>query len=99
MGCGPEITEHDVPSARTRQVSLSGTLHEVDARFLSLAVDSAQLVGGRWWSPDARVEAGGGETEVATYDFTQPRLRRLTALSRPPIYGSVDRRPTRSSMI
>lgn len=52
---------------------------EVGPRFLSVAVDSAQLVGGGWWSPDGRVDNGGGQTPQPRIDFSRPRLRRLAA--------------------
>lgn len=58
---------------------LTGPVAEVEPGFLSVAVDSAQLVGGSWWSPEARVEGGGGETPQPVLDFARPRLRRLAA--------------------
>jgi len=51
---------------------------EVDERFLSVAVDSAQVVGGVFWSPDGSVEIEG-ETRVEPYDFGRERLRRMAA--------------------
>src|SRR5688572_31344875 len=33
-------------------------LSRVDARFLSLAIDTSQLVGGHFWSASGRVEVG-----------------------------------------
>lgn len=54
-----------------------------DARFLSVALDTSQLVGGRWWSPDAHVESGFGQTQLAPYDFTRSKLRALAAALSP----------------
>lgn len=60
------------PSALTRAA-------EVDERFLSVAVDVDQVVGGTFWDP------AGGPTEVRSppYDFTRPRLRALAGALAP----------------
>jgi heparanase 1 len=50
----------------------------VSDRFLSIAVDTAQVVGGDFWTPG--VTDGGGIGRVPVYDFSRPRLR---ALARP----------------
>jgi heparanase 1 len=49
-------------------------LSRVDARFLSLAIDTSQLVGGHFWSASGRVEVGRGSERVASLDLTRPRL-------------------------
>jgi heparanase 1 len=56
---------------------------EVDERFLSFAVDTAEVVGGEFWAPP-----GGGhgllETRaVDAYDFDRPALRRLAGALAP----------------
>jgi heparanase 1 len=48
----------------------------VDERFLSVAIDSSQIVGGHWWSPDGSVEAIG-RRRIAPVDLGAVRLRRL----------------------
>jgi heparanase 1 len=54
-------------------VDIDKPIYTVDARFLSFAVDTAQVVGGEFWDP-----AGGTENvKVSPYDFTRPQLRRL----------------------
>jgi heparanase 1 len=58
-------------------LSLAAPVATVDARFLSVAVDTAQVVGATFWSPDAGPELPGGTHPVAPYDFARPRLRRL----------------------
>jgi heparanase 1 len=58
-------------------VSLAAPAATIDARFLSVAVDSAQVVGATFWNPDAGPELPGGTHPVAPYDFARPRLRRL----------------------
>ena len=72
-GGGSSLPEFGVTASVT--VDLSAPVAEVDARFLSFAVDSSQVVGGLWWAP-----SGGSEQEpVAPFDFARPRLRRLAA--------------------
>jgi heparanase 1 len=57
---------------------------EVDERFLSVALDTSQVLGGHWWSSDARgVEFGRGDERTAPFDFARPRLRRLAAALAP----------------
>jgi hypothetical protein len=46
----------------------------VDERFLSVAIDSSQLVGGHWWSPEGKVESIG-RRRVAPIDLSSPQLR------------------------
>ena len=58
-------------------------LAEVDERFLSFAVDTAQVVGGEFWAPRGQ-GAGVLQTHaVGRYDFARPRLRNLTAALAP----------------
>ena len=59
------------------QVDPAVAVAEVDPRFLSVAVDSSQVVGGHWWGASGEVEIGVGAELVDPYDFTRPRLRRL----------------------
>jgi heparanase 1 len=48
----------------------------VDERYLSVAIDSSQLVGGHWWSPEGGVEAIG-RRRVPPVDLGRERLRDL----------------------
>jgi len=59
-------------------IDLSATVATVDERYLSVAVDTAQVVGGEWWSSSGEVELMGQE-RVPVYDFSRPRLRALAA--------------------
>jgi heparanase len=53
---------------------------EVDERFLSVALDTSQVLGGRWWSRDANsIEFGRGDQRTAAFDFSRARLRTLAA--------------------
>jgi heparanase 1 len=48
----------------------------VSDRFVSVAVDTAQVVGGDFWTPGVASSSGVGP--VAPFDFTRPRLDALT---------------------
>jgi heparanase len=59
-------------------------LSHVDARFLSVALDTSQVLGGHWWTPGAaRVEMGRGSRVVDPFDLEAPRLRLLAAALAP----------------
>jgi hypothetical protein len=68
------------PADTTAELSIdpSHVVATVDERYLSVAVDTAQVVGGRFWSEDGSVEFVGQE-RIPEYDFTRPRLRALAA--------------------
>jgi heparanase 1 len=60
----------------TPSVTTTASVAAVDERFLTVAVDTAEVVGGTFWAPlDAGVATG--QWPVAPYDFTRPRLRAL----------------------
>lgn len=46
-------------------------------RFLGVAIDTAQVVGGKFWTPGGGVDGVGGSTRVPPYDFARPKLREL----------------------
>jgi heparanase len=53
-------------------------VNTVDPEFISFAIDSSQLVGGKWWNPKAdRVEMGGGEKHAPVFDFNSPKMDTL----------------------
>jgi hypothetical protein len=58
-------------------VTTTAPVATVDERYLSFAVDAAQVVGSTWWSPVDKL--AGGTTKVAPYDFTRPVLRALAS--------------------
>ncbi len=73
--CGPADPEVDGAVALT--LELDAAVATVDERFLSVAVDSSQLVGLEFWNPDA-----SSDTEwvpVEPYDFGREQLRTLAA--------------------
>jgi heparanase 1 len=49
-------------------------LARVDPRFVSVAIDTSQLVGGHFWSASGRVEVGRGSERVAPLDLKRPEL-------------------------
>src|SRR4051812_24576329 len=57
----------------------SAPVAEVDDRFLSVAIDAAQLVGGGFWNPDGSTSLIGDDPRPP-FDFAQPKL---LALARP----------------
>jgi len=56
---------------------LPGEPRVVSEPLLGFAIDTSQVVGGRWWSRDARVEVGRGAQTTEPFDFGRPELRRL----------------------
>jgi hypothetical protein len=60
------------------QVDLENAAATVDERFLSVAVDIANVVGGRFWDRRKGADVMGTEP-VPAYDFARPRLRNLAA--------------------
>jgi heparanase 1 len=80
FACGDDVTRHDDPSARVRAVRISERVAaEVDRRFVSFAVDSAQLVGGSWWTAEPRPNSTTGDAPQPVFDWRRARLRRLAA--------------------
>lgn len=58
-------------------IDLQRPVEHVDEHFLSVAIDTSQLVGGHFWSASGRVEVGRGSERVAPIDLRRPRLRAL----------------------
>lgn len=56
---------------------LPGKARVVSEPLLGFAIDTSQVVGGRWWSPEANVEVGRGAHTTEPFDFREPKLRRL----------------------
>ena len=52
--------------------------------YLSFAIDTSQVVGGKWWNPEAATtEMGSGSTHAPVLDFNQPQLDTLTSALAP----------------
>jgi heparanase len=74
----PGVPAAQQPVARSLvSVSLGAPLRELSPRFLSVAIDTSLLLGGRWWSPSGRVEVGRGSESVPPLDLSRPELRQL----------------------
>ncbi|MBW1831541.1 MAG: hypothetical protein JRG93_09020 [Deltaproteobacteria bacterium] len=59
-------------------IDVSAPVSRIDERYLSFAVDSAQVVGGLFWSAEPVAQLIGQERQPV-YDFKRPRLRALAA--------------------
>jgi heparanase 1 len=69
----------DLP-ARTVRVTLDLTrpVAQVSARYLSFAIDTSQVVGGKWWDPTAEeVEWRSGTVHAPVFGFDRPKLDTL----------------------
>jgi heparanase 1 len=54
-------------------------IHRVTPRYLSFAIDTAQIVGGKWWDPAAdRRELSGGTVPAELVNLDDAQLDRLT---------------------
>ncbi len=89
---GPELKQKDVsnagdPAGGVYSVTLrvdSNTLATLPDEYLSFAVDSSQLVGGKWWNPDASgKEVGSGTVNTPPMDFNRPQLDKLVSALAP----------------
>jgi len=55
--------------------ALDRPLNRIDASFLSVTLDMAQVLGTRWWDPDAtKIEASAGNHKRDPFDFDRPLL-------------------------
>lgn len=68
-GCGPDRRVHVAIATQAPAATVSD-------RFVSVAVDTAQVVGGNFWSPGQT--AAGGAGPVPPFDFARARLATLT---------------------
>ena len=89
---GPELSptvSTDPPDVEPYQVALTvgtETLREVDERYLSFAIDTSAVVGGKWWDPRAEsTEGGSGTVNAPIFDFARDRLDVLTSALAPAI--------------
>lgn len=57
-------------------------IHEVDERYLSIALDTALLVGSYWWNESGEAEGGRGRNKIDPYNILNPTfINRVKALS------------------
>ena len=56
-------------------VDIGVPVNIVSKEYISFAIDSSQVVGGKWWNPAASgTEVGSGTVHAPVFDFNQPRL-------------------------
>ncbi len=74
-----------LPPYRVRAViDTSEPIHRVAPEYLSFSIDTSQVVGGKWWNPDAEVkEMGSGSMPAEVFDFDRERLDLLTSALAP----------------
>jgi heparanase 1 len=58
----------------TAHIDFTRATQRLDPRFLSVALDTSQLVGGHWWSASGRVEVGRGAQRGSPFDLSRPGL-------------------------
>jgi heparanase 1 len=76
--CAGEGTDGPPPGPKSIvRIGTDSAITQVHPRFLSFAVDSSQVVGGNFWSPE------GVSQRVDPYDFTRQALKNLTANLKP----------------
>jgi heparanase 1 len=81
---GGGVSGAAAPVSAVVRVALGTPLAELPAEYLSVSIDSSQLVGGLWWNQAAdRVEGGSGTVPAALIDLADPRLRALAAALAP----------------
>ncbi len=66
------------------EVDLSAPVATTDPRFLSVALDAAEVFGGRWWSGD-RPSGARGAVEAAPIDLSRPELGLAAAALAPAV--------------
>lgn len=71
---GPSLASY----AASVAVDLSKPVNITAPEYLSFAIDLSQVVGGKWWNPNAtQIESGSGTVHAPIFDFNRPRLDTL----------------------
>jgi heparanase 1 len=65
------------PARVALSLSLDREIERVEPRFLSVAIDTAEVVGGDFWAPDGAGEGLLHTQPARELDFSRPRLRNL----------------------
>lgn len=67
--------EESTPYEVVVELDVGEAIRRVDPRFLSFAIDTSAVVGGKWWDPDAGgSESGSGSVHAPVFDFGRRRL-------------------------
>lgn len=80
MAPAPMEADAALPEGATAldlQIDTEAPIAVVDRRYLSVAIDASQVVGGYWWSEVDGVTMGLGSERTDPYDFSRPRLRAM----------------------
>jgi len=81
IGCGGEDDPAPSPPLPRRPVTLDvatdSSVAQVSERYLSVAIDTAQVLGGKFWSKDGEVMSIVGDETRPPYDFGRPLLQAL----------------------
>ena len=68
----------------TVKVDVSKPVSTVSKQYLSFALDLSQVVGGKWWNPNAAgTEMGSGSVHAPIFDFNRKRLDVLASALAP----------------
>ena len=60
-------------------IDFSRPVAKISDKYLSFSIDISQIVGGKWWNPQAKViEGGSGTTKANLFDFNNFDLIKLT---------------------
>ena len=82
----PEPARPPAASGRPVDVRIDGRRPraKLDERFLSVALDTSEVLGGRWWGANAsHIEIGRGDARTTPFDFARPRLLQLASALAP----------------
>ncbi|MCB1168544.1 MAG: hypothetical protein KDK33_20485, partial [Leptospiraceae bacterium] len=89
----PSITLEHGPAKATGQpiqvgieIATGQIIHETAPEYLSFALDTSQIVGGKWWDPAAKgVEVGSGDVHAPIFNFDRPRFANLVRALAPAV--------------
>ncbi len=89
---GPQLNQKDVSQVGDPAGQVYTATLRVDTRlqarlpdeYLSFSIDTSQLVGGKWWNPDAPgSELGSGTVKAPPIDLNRPQLDKLVSALAP----------------
>ena len=90
---GPETLQKDISVTGGQsqpaynisvKVDLSKPISTVSKQYLSFAIDLSQVVGGKWWNPNASsTETGSGTVHAPIFDFNRKKLDVLASALAP----------------
>lgn len=78
-------TATEPPVQVQASVDTNTIVHETSAEYLSFALDTSQIVGGKWWDPEADdVEIGSGDVHAPIFEF-RPKFENLVKALTPAV--------------